>query len=283
MTAMRAIPVEIDKVTNNIASSKLDVVAAEEPLEIRLGFGPTSDRAQKSLAVTMRTPGHDFELALGFLFTEGIIQDFEDAFHIDHCTDSNGDRSENVVRVELRPEIELDWGKLQRNFYTTSSCGICGKASIESLQNYCPAPIQCAYQLEPEVVHSLGNTMRQEQSIFEYTGGLHAAALFDCHGKLLVLREDIGRHNALDKVIGTAIFQNRLPLSDCIIMLSGRCCFELVQKSLMAGIPTLVSVGAPSSLAVQTAIEFNLCLVGFARTDGFNVYSTPERLNLKKN
>lgn len=278
---MRATPVEIVKVTNDFALSKLDLLAAEEPLEIRIGFGPHSMREQKSIAITMRTPGNDLELTVGFLFTEGIISKTSDLTHIDHCTDSQGERSENVVRAEIHPNVDFDWTSLQRNFYTSSSCGICGKASIESLQQICPLPIESEMKVEPDVIHQLSLKMREKQSVFEHTGGLHAAALFTSRGELILMREDVGRHNALDKVIGAAVFKNLIPINDHVILLSGRCCYELIQKSVLAGLPIIAAVGAPSSLAVETARSFGQTLLGFVRNNSFNIYSHGERILTK--
>lgn len=274
---MRATPIELVKFRNDSKSDELDVLAVEEPLEIKLGFGSAGNRKQQSLAVTMRTPGHDLELALGFLFTEGIITSMEDVTHIDHCKDGDGERSENVVRVEVTPARKLDWNRFQRHFYMSSSCGICGKASIENLENEC-AIIQSELRVSSSLIHSLGDKMRKAQNVFNHTGGLHATALFDEKGELILMREDIGRHNALDKVIGAMLFKKQIPLENRIIMLSGRSCFELIQKAAMARVPLVVSVGAPSSLAVATSQKLGLTLCGFTRNNSFNVYSNPERI-----
>ena len=271
-------PRPITKVKGNSHEAKQDLLAVEEPLEIRLGYGPKENREQRSLAITMRTPGHDFELAAGFLFTEGIIQSAEDFFHINHCTDSKGRLSENIVRIELQPYIELDWNKFSRHFYTNSSCGICGKASIESLEGMCTQKLHSNFRMRAKVLHGFNDVMRQTQSVFEHTGALHAAALFDETGKLVRLREDIGRHNALDKVIGGALINGEIPLNRHAIMLSGRSCFELIQKALMAHIPIVLAVGAPSSLAAETAEKFGITLIGFAKNNTFNIYSAPEKI-----
>ena len=278
MAAPSAIPVQVKRFKESSIEDVPDIVAAEEPLEIRLGFGPESQREQKSLAVTMRTPGNDLELSLGFLLSEGIIQSFDDVTHIEHCMDKDGERSENIVRVEVKPSITLDWEMLQRNFYTNSSCGICGKASIESLESMCPAKVNTDIQVSPEVIHNLGTTMREAQMVFEHTGGLHAAGLFDPKGELLYMREDIGRHNAVDKIVGASAFKNMLPMSQNILMLSGRSCFELIQKAVVGGIPIVVAVGAPSSLAVETAKEYGVTLIGFAKDNKFNIYAHKERI-----
>ncbi len=255
-----------------------DLLAVEEPLEIRLGFGPEHNRDQRSLAITMRTPGHDFELVVGFLFTEGIITSADDFFRIAYCKDENGEHSPNIVRIELRPTLDMDWDRFARHFYTNSSCGICGKASIESLEGMCKAPIQSDFRIDAKVLHSFNQKMRSAQGIFDHTGALHATALFDQQGHLLHIREDIGRHNALDKIIGAALMEGSLPLKQHVIMLSGRSCFELIQKALMARIPIVAAVGAPSSLAVETAQNFNITLLGFAKNSGFNIYSSPEKI-----
>ncbi|MDC1221147.1 formate dehydrogenase accessory sulfurtransferase FdhD [Salibacteraceae bacterium] len=271
-------PVIIEKVIDHQRDQKLDLLATEEPLEIKLGFGPKAAREQRNLAITMRTPGNDTELVLGFLFTEGIINSMSDVLKVEHCTDAKGDASNNVIRAELSPNLKLDWSKFQRHFYTNSSCGVCGKASIESLYDICETPIKSTNFFTIDQVHSLNNKMRETQNVFEHTGGLHASALFNSAGDLVYLREDIGRHNALDKIIGIALHEGLLPLSDSLIMLSGRCCFELVQKTLRAGCPILCAVGAPSSLAVETADEFRITLIGFARNQVFNLYSNPQRI-----
>jgi FdhD protein len=258
---------------------KPDLLAVEEPLEIRIGFGAAEDRQQKSLAVTMRTPGHDFELALGFLFTEGIIQSFEQVESIKHCESvDKPEERENVVRVELKPEVKLQFEKLQRHFYTSSSCGVCGKSSIESIMVQCPA-WKDSLNVATEIIHQLPAKIRQAQRVFEHTGGLHASALFDEAGTLLLLREDVGRHNALDKVIGARILENRIPLSSCILLVSGRASFELVQKAAIAGIPILAAVGAPSSLAVQLARSLDMTLLGFVRDNRFNMYTGVKRIH----
>lgn len=272
-------PVHIQKIRDHSRENKLDLLAVEEPLEIKLGYGPEHEREQRSLAVTMRTPGHDLELTLGFLFTEGIVRHMDEVIHIRHCTDHHGKPSDNVVRVELHPDKKINWSDLQRHFYTTSSCGICGKASIESLEKICPARISSDLRVDADTIHLLSDKMREAQNVFEHTGGLHASALFDAAGNLLYMREDIGRHNALDKLIGAALFQGLIPLNNHLLMLSGRSCYELVQKALMAGIPLVAAVGAPSSLAVQTAVEFGMTLLGFTRNHTFNIYSVPQRIS----
>lgn len=273
-------PVEITKI--NAKGSKVvpDLVAVEEPLEIRIGFGAIGDRKQKSLSVTMRTPGHDYELATGFLITEGIIDTFEQVESIKYCEDvGRQEDKENVVRIELKPDVNFDVKKLQRNFYTTSSCGVCGKSSIEAVHVAC-RPIKDHIQVANKVIHGLPNKLREAQQIFEHTGGLHAVGLFDLNGKLLLTREDVGRHNAMDKIVGACLFKNEIPLSNRIIMVSGRASFELVQKALRAGAPVMAAVGAPSSLAVTLAKDLGMTLLGFVNERGFNMYSGAQRLSL---
>lgn len=277
-------PVRLYRVENptDSAEETPDLVAVEEPLEIRLGYGPATDRQQRSVSVTMRTPGHDFELALGFLFTEGIVQHPEQVQTIRYCVDlGRQDAAENIVRVELRPDVAVNLSGLERNFYMTSSCGVCGKASIEAIHTLaCPVLPTSAAPIDPAVIHTLPDTLREAQRVFAYTGGLHAAGLFDQSGQLLLLREDVGRHNALDKLIGAALSEPALHQANAthMVLVSGRLSFELVQKTLMAGIPTLAAVGAPSSLAVTTAAEFGMTLIGFVRNGRYNIYTAPERI-----
>ncbi|MGA2218835.1 MAG: formate dehydrogenase accessory sulfurtransferase FdhD [Terracidiphilus sp.] len=240
-----------------------DSLAAEEPLEIRIGGVP--------LTVTMRTPGHDLELAAGFLLTEGIIESPGRIAGIRALTPENAMRS-NVVEVELK-DTEWKSEDLQRNFFAASSCGICGKASIEAIRVRGLRQPDTGFQIDPEVVCRLPVVLRAEQAVFSRTGGLHAAALFDSDGQLIALREDIGRHNAVDKIAGWALMQGKLPLSQYVMLVSGRGGFEIVQKALAAGIPILASVSAPSSLAVKLARELGLTLIGFLRGRRFVIYS----------
>ncbi len=271
------------KVERQGTQKKSDLLAVEEPLEIRLGFGPAHERIQKSLSVTMRTPGHDLELTLGFLFTEGIIQNYPAIHRIHHCEQVEKEEERgNVVKVELKPEIEIDFRKLERHFYTNSSCGVCGKASIESLElSSCPVLPPDSPIFPSSLIHHLPEKLRQVQNVFEHTGGLHAAALFDTKGELLLIREDVGRHNALDKLIGATLYQSDFSVSDTLLLLSGRISFELVQKTLRAGIPIIAAVGAPSSLAVKVAQTFNLTLIGFLREQRFNIYTGSQRIVIK--
>lgn len=280
MTKPSVSSVNITRINANQPEQTLDLLAVEEPMEIRLGFGPAELREQKSVSVTMRTPGNDFELALGFLFTEGIIQNPKDIYKIHYCTELNTKENlENIVRVELKPELEIDLSNLQRNFYTTSSCGVCGKESIEAIKTNCPVQhMDVSVHINPQTITQLPDKLRAQQSVFEHTGGIHACALFDTEGNLLLLREDVGRHNALDKLIGAALNLPAIQPNKTVLLLSGRASFELLQKAAMAGIPIVCAVGAPSSLAVQTAQSFNITLVGFLRNQRFNIYSTPQRI-----
>lgn len=273
--------VHITKVNNSTFVLADDLLAVEEPLEIRLGFGELDLREQKRVAVTMRTPGNDFELALGFLYTEGIIQNPNDIYKIQYCTELNSiENKENIVRVELNPAVNLDWSKLQRNFYTTSSCGVCGKESIEAIRTTCNIPKhQPQLTINPSVIVALPDKLRARQSVFEHTGGIHACALFDVDGNLHLVREDVGRHNALDKLIGAGLKMDDGFLPSGILLLSGRASFELLQKAAMAHVQVVCAVGAPSSLAVQTAQEFGITLIGFLRDNRFNIYTHTERIN----
>lgn len=270
-------PVTILKVSGEVVQEQPDLLAVEEPLEIRLGYGLPDDRRQRTVAVTMRTPGHDPELALGFLYTENIIQQAVDVVSVRHCV-SDASKTGNVLRVELQPTVTVDWQSLERNSYTASSCGICGKTSIEAVQSVCAAKLTDNFTLDQTLVNRLPDTLRELQRTFAYTGGLHAAALFDATGQIHLVREDIGRHNALDKLIGASFWQNWLPLHQYGVLLSGRIGFELVQKAWRSGIPMLVAVGAPSSLAVELAREAGITLLGFVRDDRFNIYTAPERI-----
>ena len=268
----------ITKISDSGIESKPDLLAIEEPLEIRVGFGSMSERQQKSLSVTMRTPGHDFELAAGFLFTEGIIQSFSQIESVKYCEDGGKqEQKENIVRVELKSEVKINFEKLQRHFYTSSSCGVCGKTSIDAVKVNCES-LSDSFTISSEVVHSLSDKLRKAQLVFEYTGGLHASAIFDASGNLILLREDVGRHNALDKIIGAMLFKNETPLSNYALLVSGRASFELVQKAAVAGIPVLAAVGAPSSLAVQLANDAGMTLLGFVRDQRFNIYCGEQRI-----
>jgi len=255
---------------------RFDDVATEEPLQIRIEAG-----AQRSdVAVTMRTPGHDFELAAGFLFCEGIVRARQDVDAITYCIDPEVDAQQryNIVNVRLRNSAIVPLERLERHFAIGSACGVCGKAQLESLQARGIAPVASALRVSSEVLLALPERLRQEQRVFQSTGGLHASALFDASGTLEVVREDIGRHNAMDKLAGWALLNGALPLNDRIVMVSGRSSFEVVQKAAAAGIPIVCSVSAPSSLAIETARAFNITLVGFLRERRFNIYAGEERI-----
>jgi FdhD protein len=274
-------PVKILKFSQNTSSETPDLVAVEEPLEIRLGYGAMDNRQQKTISVTMRTPTHDFDLALGFLFTEGIIEAYSQILSIKYCLDVGKQTTQNIIRVELQPSVQVDITLFQRNFYVSSSCGICGKASIEAIEEILDNRVITQssenVQITPQFVYQLLNTLSEFQAGFTHTGGLHAAAIFDKLGKIIIIREDVGRHNALDKVIGNALTQN-LPLNNKILLMSSRGSFELIQKVAMAKIPIIATIGAPSSLAVETAQRFGITLLGFVKEDRFNVYNGVERL-----
>ena len=261
-------------------SVEQDALAVEEPLEIRLGFIKNGKRTHKSISITMRTPGDDFELAAGFLFTEGIIKSADQITKIKHCgVPAKDSIFNNTVRVDLRSDVKIDFKRLERHFYTSSSCGVCGKTSIEALQTgVCSLAENTSPIFAAETIHRLPEILRTSQNVFDRTGGLHAAALFNQAGEMESLREDVGRHNAVDKIIGTKFLAGKTPVSDKLLLVSGRASFELVQKALMAGIPILAAVGAPSSLAVELAREYGMTLLGFVRDNRFNIYCGAERI-----
>ncbi len=252
---------------------KDDYLAAEEPLEIRVGDEP--------LSVTMRTPGHDRELAAGFLFTEGFVQRLEQIVKLETREAQDGVNRGNVIQAELVPDAAPDFVKMKRHFFAASSCGICGKASIDSIRSRLLRAPNPDFRLDAEILVRMPDALRSSQDVFQRTGGLHAAALFDPSGKLLVLREDIGRHNAVDKGIGWALLAGLVPLSDSVLLVSGRGGFEIVQKAIVAGVPVVASVSAPSSLAVQLARELRLTLIGFLRGRRFVIYAGEERVAAK--
>lgn len=252
---------------------KDDYLAAEEPLEIRVGNEP--------LSVTMRTPGHDRELAAGFLFTEGFVQRLEQIVKLETREAQDGANRGNVIQAELVPDAAPDFVKMKRHFFAASSCGICGKASIDSIRSRLLRAPNPDFRLDAEILVRMPDALRSSQDVFQRTGGLHAAALFDPSGKLLVLREDIGRHNAVDKGIGWALLAGLVPLSDSVLLVSGRGGFEIVQKAIVAGVPVVASVSAPSSLAVQLARELRLTLIGFLRGRRFVIYAGEERVAAK--
>lgn len=262
------------------ARRRLDYLAAEEPLEIRLQAGGQT----QTVAVTMRTPGADFELAAGFLHGEGVITERGLIRHISYCVDPEVDAAQryNIVNVGLHLPDLPDLAALERHFYTTSACGVCGKASLEAIEMRGCSVLPPGPEVTSEFLYSLPEKLRAEQSLFDSTGGLHAAGLFNTVGQLLCLREDVGRHNAVDKVIGWALLNGKLPLSDCILLVSGRASYEILQKSTVAGIPIVCAVSAASHLAVDVAREFGVTLVGFLRGERFTIYAGEERIALQR-
>ena len=271
---------DIERIGGDEAGSLADAVATEEPLEIRLAYSRSDGRrAQQSISVTMRTPGNDEELAAGFLFTEGIIHRRADVTSIAPCGPPAPNGLINVVRVELVDDVSVDLERLERHFYTSSSCGVCGKTSLDAVAvqgHY--EPRAAAMPIAATVLCGLPESLLRQQAVFEQTGGLHASGLFDSTGEILAVREDVGRHNALDKLIGRALLRDELPLSEFGIVVSGRASFELMQKAMMAGVPILAAVGPPSSLAIELAEEFGMTLVGFLKADKFNIYAGAQRI-----
>ncbi len=269
----RSQAVDVAKLRGGLRESVDDRVAIEEPLEIRLGYGVDGRRQTSSVSITMRTPCDDEDLAIGFLFTEGILRSRDDIAIVKPC------RGDNTVRVELEDGVAVDLERLQRHFYTTSSCGVCGKASLDALYAQgVKSPLVAPSSFAKDMLVTIPGQLRVAQATFEETGGLHAAAAFTAQGDLVVVREDVGRHNAVDKVIGALLMQAALPAASLGLMVSGRASFELMQKTLLAGMPLLAAVSAPSSLAVELAREFNVTLIGFLRGNTFNVYAGEERL-----
>ena len=268
---MELLAVDGDKV-----QQRSDHVATEEPMEIRLLAG----EERRTVAITMRTPGNDFELAAGFLFGEGVVTSREQIHRLSYCVDRDVDAEQqyNIVQVSLRDTTLPDLKTLDRHFYTTSACGVCGKASLDALRLRGGPAIPPGPEVTPDLLAGLPDRLHGAQGVFQATGGLHAAALFDTGGNVVVLREDVGRHNAMDKVIGWACLEGRLPLHEHIVMVSGRASFELLQKSCAAGVPIFCAVSAPSSLAVDLAREFGITLVGFLRGRRFNIYAGSQRI-----
>ena len=275
-----SLAIDVSKVHGPDQFSQSDSVAVEEPLEIQLCAPSAEDSAARIISITMRTPGHDEELALGFLFTEGIITGPDQVASATHCGPEAPDSGyRNVIRVELGPGVHVDLSRLERHFYTTSSCGVCGKSSLDALRVSGQQPMTGnRSRFSREVIVSLPDKLRTKQEVFASTGGLHAAAAFTADGEISLVREDVGRHNAVDKVVGALLVANRLPAREMGLLVSGRASFELMQKALVAGFPLLAAVGAPSSLAVSLAREFHMTLVGFLRRGNFNIYSHAERL-----
>lgn len=265
----------IKKVHDRQITEAEDALAAEEPLEIRLLYGPTHNRRQQSITVTMRTPGQDHELATGFLFTEGLIHSTADITDIQFAQDD-----QNAIQVTLDERVQPALQPVQRNFFSNSGCGVCGKTEISSIYTTVRTPSSGGTVLTFPATRllSLPDVLREQQRLFEDTGGLHAAALFDAQGQLLLLREDIGRHNAVDKLIGASLAESHVRLHNSLLLLSGRAGFELIQKAAMAGIPIIAAVGAPSSMAVKMAREWNITLVGFLREQRCNIYTGEERI-----
>jgi FdhD protein len=269
-TAARVVVVEGDR-----AVERPDRLVTEEPMGIRV-HGPGQE--PQPLVVTMRTPGADFDLAVGFCLTEGIVDTHHEIAEVAYCLQGERPQEYNEVTVRLRSPVDLD--RHERRFVANASCGLCGKTTLDQVEVEC-APVGHGPTVPRSVLVKLPTLLRDAQAVFDTTGGLHAAACFDVHGGLRVLREDVGRHNALDKVIGNAAREGRLPLADDVLLVSGRMSFEIVQKSAVAGIPILCAVSAPSSLAVEAAMRLGQTLVGFLRDDRFNIYSHPARIDLE--
>jgi FdhD protein len=265
---------KIIKIQGSDAVEHTDAIAVEEPLQISISLlNSDSPIINKNISITMRTPGHDQELAIGFLFTEGIIQDSGQIKRVS--------LEENSINIQLIHSKNIDLGKLERNFYTSSSCGVCGKASIEAIRTVCSLPPSSAdFQVEKNLIKSFSGRLRQKQNIFNHTGGIHAAALFNLQGELIVMREDVGRHNALDKIIGHILAQALFPLDKHLLFLSGRASFELIQKAAMAGIRFIMAVGAPSSLAIEMALEHDITLIGFLNKTRYNIYTGTKRIKI---
>ena len=255
---------------------KEDNIAIEEPLEIKIK--PSTEDLPISLAVTMRTPGNDFELVAGFLFSEGLIKNIEDIQEFEYEKDGFGRENKNVAIVEIKTTEEMNFDKIRRNVLTTSSCGICSSVSIDQIYKRLYRLPKGDFKVDKDLILKLLDVLNSYQSLFLKTGGVHASALFDNKGNLICIMEDVGRHNAMDKLVGKMLIERKIPLDDYIVLFSGRASFELVQKSILAGIPFVVSIGAPSSLAVELAQIFNLTLIGFLRKEKFNVYSGFHRL-----
>ncbi|MDB4926142.1 formate dehydrogenase accessory sulfurtransferase FdhD [Mucilaginibacter sp.] len=281
MPIKSTVQLPVTKVYTTVSTDTSDSLAIEEPLEIRLEYGPKDQRIVQNVSVTMRTPGNDAELAMGFLFTEGIVKQAGEVANVNHCFIACAENKENVIQVSLNEQVIPELKNTERNFYTTSSCGVCGKGSINAIRTISSFSQQVDDNMvSSELLHELPGILSAHQEVFATTGGLHACALFSLSGKLLLVREDVGRHNALDKLIGASLQNNWLPLSKAVLLLSGRASFELVQKAAMAGITIIAAVGAPSSLAVQLAEEFNITLVGFLRNNRFNIYNAAHRITL---
>jgi FdhD protein len=275
--AARTVETDVLALTGETRTRRHDAVVGEEPLELRLQQGGSA----QTLAVTMRTPGNDFELAAGFLYSEGIVADRGDIAELTYCLDAALDPEQryNVVTIALRAPLDAQrLARFERHFTMTSACGVCGRAQLESLRELGATLVEDDVRVGALTLYALPDRMREAQRVFETTGGLHAAALFDARGETIAAREDVGRHNALDKLVGWALLNGRLPLRNCVLVVSGRASYEILQKAVMARVPVVASVSAPSSLAVDVAREFNVTLAGFVRGDRANLYAAPERI-----
>lgn len=275
-----SLAIEVSRVQGKRRFDEADSVAVEEPLEIQVCWPTAEGSAAKSISITMRTPGDDADLAIGFLYSEAIITSASQIASVNHAGSPDPDSGlRNVIRVELAADVDIDLSRLERHFYTTSSCGVCGKASLDALR---VTGLQSLQRIRTSFSHSIivsmPDKLREQQAVFSKTGGLHAAAVFSPDGEIVLVREDVGRHNALDKVIGALLMDGRLPAHALGLLVSGRASFELMQKALVAGLPLLAAVGAPSSLAVQLAQEFDITLIGFLRRGNFNIYAGANRL-----
>lgn len=272
--------IRVTEVRADIAMEREDEAAAEEPLEIRVVPRSPEEPDRYRISVTMRTPGADFELAAGFLFSESLLRTPDDVSRIAYCTDPGEPQRQNIVNVGLAPGVPFDFERFRRNVYTSSSCGLCGTAAIEQIARSVARPPLGRFQMPPAVLRSLPEKIASAQRVFSRTGGLHAAALFRPDGDLLLLREDVGRHNAVDKLVGNRFLARALPDSNTVLLVTGRAGFELVQKAAMAGVPFLAAIGAPSTLAIELARAQGMTLVGFLREGRFNVYCCPDRIAL---
>lgn len=274
--------VQIQRFTELDSDSREDFLAVEEPLEIRISYSYGNQIGMKSISVTMSTPGNDKDLALGFLFTEGIIDSIDQVKSVSYSKVDCSNNKENIVVVELNEGVEPNLGTADRNFYTTSSCGVCGKGSIQSIKTVSKfqGMVPEIQSFGAKVLFDLPEKLRSAQDNFEVSGGIHASGIFTSDGELMFLREDVGRHNALDKLIGHALQEGLLPLNRFVLLLSGRASFELIQKAAMAGISIVAAIGAPSSLALELAKEFNITLIGFLKNNRFNIYNQNENIHI---
>lgn len=270
--------VRIERQRGELRTRRTDLVAVEEPMEIQLVSATAADAAARSLSITMRTPGNDRDLGLGFLVSESIIRDPDDILLAEMVGAASADGAQNTLRIEVKPNVLRNLPKLERHFYTTSSCGVCGKASLSALEFVAARNTGAAFSISRRQILKLPDALRAQQPTFDSTGGLHGAAAFTSDAELKYVREDVGRHNAVDKVIGALFEAGQLPAGELGLVVSGRISFELVQKALVAGMPMLVAVSAPTSLAVRLAQEHDMTLIGFLRGQGFNIYSASRRI-----